>query len=212
MSRHAFAIYRITVDEGGKVSSWKPFVLLNERLMLAPFEGRVLEGKIARRDVSGQDSYELETALPIRLRIEGVVGSQEAWENLPEDMEPLSLRLVVENLDTSVTASDGTCMALLRSHGDADPFAGAGEISIVGRRHPSMHTFGDDEFVFEYFEDGVTKGSVMDRAWFVAPGAVIGAKPALSETYSGTGHGTPGAIPNIDLKLAEGGGGACTAP
>ena len=106
--------------------------------------------------------------------------------------------------------SDGSCAPPLASAGVAAPFGGSTDVVVRFQRVPSMHAPGDDEGVLDFLVDGASIGTDMGPSWFVGPAALVASTPPALGAYTGTGHGTPGSIPNIDLTLVTGGGGACS--
>ncbi len=206
--RHGFALYAIETDAEGAVTSYAPRLFVPERLMLEPWLSAPLEGALGAR-IPGDDgaaTWSQEPSLPVRLEV-AAVETAPAPE-LADGVVRTTLRYRVANLDQAVTAADGRCLPSLRSYGEADTFADVGEVEVVAERHPSMHSFGDDELVLAFVLDGGSGGSMMGSSWYRGP-SVVWQDPGAPGAYGGMGHGTPGAVPTLDLELVEGGGEAC---
>jgi hypothetical protein len=200
LRRHASALYEIKL-QNGKVESFRPAILFAESLFLAPLKGKAFEGLISQR-TNGR--YGIPT-LPVRVqvlaeRFQGGVSNASAFE----------LKVSIANLAGAVAASDGKCMPALSSYGSQAPFDAGSDVLLAVGRVPSMHGFGDDELVFELYVAGISSGSIMSREWYFTPLDLVKNALALTGTYSGEGHGTPGYIPLLDLHAVSGGGGTCT--
>ena len=202
LRRHAVAIYELSLS-GGKVTSFKPAILFDESVFVAPFMGRAFEGTISRRDSNGQ--YAWEPSLPVRVEIldEALIPSQDSQ---------YEAKMVIANLEHVVTAADGSCMPALSSYGVEAPFDAGATVTLGAGRFPSMHTFGDDEFTISLTVNGESLGILMGPAWFRGPADLIGNTLSASGTYTGTGHGAPGYHPGLELDPVTGGGNACTTP
>jgi hypothetical protein len=196
--RHAVALYELTLDDG-VVKTFRPVVIFDEALFVEPFMGRTFEGAISRRD---GEQFTDEATLPLRL---------EVLEE-PAEMSSLgySAKARIANLETDVTAADGSCMPALSSYGDEAPFAEGASVEVVAGRSPWMHGAADDEFVLDVFVDGASIGSMMAPTWYRGPIDLVRDTLEPSETYQGIGHGSPGAIPNFTLELVDEGGEPCT--
>lgn len=201
LRRYGFALYEISIQDG-KVTSYRPAVLFADSLFLAPLMGKALDGLIAKR-ING--SYELEATLPFRLRLSPVL-KVVVRQGVTSNEIPAS----IENLAKAVTASDGTCMPGLSSYGAQAPFDAGKDIAITVTRVTSMHTFGDNEMVFNLDADGVSLGSVMSPKWYFTPLDLVKNPLAITGTYTGLAHGFYKTTPTLKLNPASGGGGACT--
>lgn len=201
MHRHALAIYELTL-EGGHVKSFKPAIMFDESVFVAPFMGQAFEGKISSRDSNGQ--YSMHGTLPVRVEILNEVVSPAGEGFIYE------AKAVITNLDKAVKASDGTCMPALSSNGAQAPFAAGAVVTLGAGRSPSMHNFGDDEFVFSVTVNGVANGTMMNNTWYRGPIDIIDGTLAPAGTYTGFGHGSPGSIVALDITPVTGGGGDCT--
>ncbi|MEO7425209.1 MAG: hypothetical protein ABI036_08475 [Fibrobacteria bacterium] len=199
--RYGSAVYEIKIQDS-KATDYRPVVLFADSLFLAPLMGKALEGLIAKR-ING--SYELEATLPIRLRLPPVMKAV-----VEQGVTRYVLRPSIENLATAITASDGTCMPGLSSHGAQAPFDAGKDVVITLTRVVSMHGFGDDEIVFNFDVDGVSQGSVMSRTWFFTPLDLVKNTLTPTGTYTGLAHGFYKYTPTLVLNPASGGGGACT--
>jgi hypothetical protein len=199
--RHALAIYELTLA-GGQVKSFKPAIMFDESVFVAPFMGQAFEGKISNRDSNGQ--FSMDGTLPVRVEI------------LSEIVTPLDTgfayeaKAVITNLDKAVKASDGTCMPALSSNGAQAPFDAGAVVTLGAGRSPSMHNFGDDEFVFSVTVNGTANGTMMNDTWYRGPVDLIEDTLAASGTYNGFGHGSPGSIVALNITPVKGGGGDCT--
>ncbi|MBW8888736.1 MAG: carboxypeptidase regulatory-like domain-containing protein [Fibrobacteres bacterium] len=197
--RHASALYEIKL-QNGKVESFRPAILFAESLFLAPLKGQAFEGLISQRT---NGKYGIPT-LPVRVQV-----LAERFLGGTSNASAFELKVAISNLAGAVAASDGKCMPALSSYGSQAPFDAGSEVLLAVGRVPSMHAFGDDEFVFELYVAGVQSGNIMAREWFFTPLDLVKNTLAISGTYTGVGHGAPGTIPLLDLHLATGGGGAC---
>jgi hypothetical protein len=204
--RLAFTFYRLEIDASAALIAWKPAVVVDEGVLLAPLLGRAAEGLVSARVADME--FDLETTLPIRVRFDAVVADDQQVFSLPAGVRK-ELRGVIENLEDAVTADDGSCLPALASHGDADPFLGASTASLIGIAAPSMHTLNDNHFVVVYVLDEVSGGSVMGPAWFPTLEPLATGEEVVFGPYSGAPHGSPTSIPSIDLSLVDGGGAAC---
>lgn len=202
MRRHASALYEIKI-QGGKLESFRPAVLFAESLFLAPLMGKTFEGLVSKRTGAGR--FEFAPSLPVRLHI-----SAGPYEGGSGDDSGYQVRAVIANLTAPIKAADGACMPSLSSYGSEAPFAAGGEALILVGRVPSMHSFGDDELVFSLSAGGAWMGTLMSPAWFFTPLDLVKNALAPSGVYTGVGHGTPGSIPSLTLRLVSGGGGACS--
>ena len=202
MKRHASALYEITI-RNGMVASYTPAILFEEALFMAPLMGKTFDGLISKRTAA--DRYELKPSLPIRLQI-----LAEPFTGGSPSALAYRVKTAIVNRDKPVTASDGTCMPALSSYGSQAPFEAGAEVLMPVGRYASMHTFGDEELVFELYVNGTSKGNMMSARWFFTPLDLVQNPLALSGSYAGVGHGTPGFIPMLELNLASGGGAACT--
>jgi hypothetical protein len=200
--RHALAIYELTLA-GGQVKSFRPAITFEESTFVAPFMGQSFEGTIARRVGAGQ--FAMETSLPIRVEITNETAT-------PANGSEYKAKAVIANLDRAVKASDGSCMPALSSYGAEAPFDAGAKVTLDIGRAPSMHVFGDDEFTISYVVNGTPGGLLMGPTWFRGPLDILNDSLSPSGTYSGTGHGSPGSMPELDLDPATGGGDPCTAP
>jgi hypothetical protein len=198
--RHASALYEIKL-QNGKVESFRPAILFAESLFLAPLKGKAFEGLISQRT---NGKYGIPT-LPVRVQV-----LAERFQGGTSTASTFELKATLSNLTGAVTASDGKCMPALSSYGSQAPFDAGSDILLAVGRVPSMHGFGDDELVIELYVAGVQSGNIMSREWFFTPLDLAKNTLAISGTYTGQGHGTPGYIPLLDLHLASGGGGACS--
>jgi hypothetical protein len=128
MTRHALAIYELELS-GGQVKSFKPAIVFDESIFVAPFMGQVFEGKISRRDTtSGHGQFAFDATLPVRIEIvnETVSPAEVGFQ--------YEAKAVITNLDHAVTAEDGSCMPALSSYGAESPFdAGATVVLGAGR-------------------------------------------------------------------------------
>jgi hypothetical protein len=201
MRRHASALYTLHI-QNGKVESFRPAILFEEALFLAPLIGQSFEGLISARNSNGR--YELIPTLPIRLQI-----TAETYTGPAKPASLYTVKAKITNFSQALTASDGTCMPALRSQGARMPFASDEGLTLLMGRVPSMHAFGDNELVIEILNGGTSLGSLMSIEWFFTPLDLIRNTLGLTGTYSGVGHGTPGSIPMMELKAALGGGKAC---
>jgi hypothetical protein len=201
MRRHASALYEIKISNG-KVASYRPAVVFDESLFMAPLMGRAFEGLISKRLSTGR--YEGLPSLPVRVQV-----SAERFPATINSASPFELKATIANLDASVTAADGTCLASLSSQGAQAPFDAGKEVLLPVGRVQSMHGFGDDELVFTVYAGGAWMGSLMARTWFFRPLDLVKGQPALADAYTGVGHGSPGTIPYLNLKAVTGGGAPC---
>jgi hypothetical protein len=199
--RHASALYEIRI-RNGKPESFRPAVLFAESLFLAPLLGREFDGLISKRTSAGR--FEAPPTLPVRVRIEAGRFRAE-----PEAPSGFRAKVVLANLASPLTASDGSCMPSLASYGSQAPFGPGADVLVTVERVPSMHAFGNDELVFTLQADGTPMGSLMSPTWFFTPLDLVKNALALSGAYSGVGHGAPGSIPMLNLVPASGGGAAC---
>ena len=201
MDRHASVLYELLLD-GKNVDDYRPVLKFNESHFVAPFLGLVAEGTITRSD--GPDHWATEASLPVRVEFHA-----EPAEEPTEGTEAQSVATIA-NLDEAMTASDGSCMPALTSYGDESTFPTGASVELRGFRVPSMHHYGDDEFVFLWLVDGEDEGTLMAPTWYRGPIDFARDTAAPAGEYQGFGHGTPGAIPQVDLELVEGGGEPCT--
>jgi hypothetical protein len=202
ISRHASALYEIGI-RNGKVESFRPAIVFAESLFMAPLMGKAFDGFISKRTDAAH--YELKPSLPIRMQI-----LAERFQGGLKSPSAFPVRTAIVNLAAPVRAADGTCMPALSSYGPEAPFDPGSDILVPVGRHPSMHAFGDDETVFHLVKAGKEAGSVMSVEWFFTPLDLARNTLAPSGTYTGVGHGTPGAIPMLELNAVSGGGGACS--
>lgn len=207
--RYAYFLYRATV-RAGAVESVTPVVRIDDRVFARLLSGRVFEGGASPRSVdpgTGEVRFAFDTlTTPVRL----------SFDAAPEDVETDSLvgfprfALVghIENLDASVTASDGTCLAALTSFGDANPFFGLdGTVKLL--RYPGMHAPFDDVFTVAYDDSGNVN---MGEGIYVRPADLIqDTAPTLTDATNGP-HGTPWAGPSAALTSVDAtmGGATCT--
>lgn len=202
---HAVALYAVTLD-GGSVEDYAPAVVFDDRLFLEPFLGKAYEGKITRA-VPDTDPREWEFESTIDVRVE--IGTKTSEDADQADFYDAEATFV--NLTEAVTNDAGDCLPSLASFGAEGPFPEGVEISWRAGRVPSMHGYGDDQFVFSFFEDGEsTGGSLMSIAWYRGPMAIVDGTLNNEGLYSGVGHGSPSANPNIELSAVSGGGEPCT--
>jgi hypothetical protein len=197
----ALTIYELTLD-GAAVKSHRPAVRLSESFFLAPLLGMTLEGNLSAR--MGADEYELNTTLPIRVQIAATFAAE------PEEGRTHQVVATIVNFNQTVQASDGRCLPALTSHGSLSTFDATDQVELRGHRHPSMHAFGDDQFVFGWLVNGATYGSMMDGPWYRGPVDLVRGTHHVTGPYSGYGHGAPYSLPTIDVTPVTGGGQACT--
>jgi hypothetical protein len=197
--RHAVALYELELS-GGSVTSFRPVLLFSEALFVKPFMGHAFEGSISQRD--GQQ-YAFDATLPVRVEI------LDELIDPPSSGATYQARVRLANLDSGVTAADGSCMPALTSYGAEAPFAAGATVTLGVSRAPWMHGLGDDELVFELFVDGVSAGSMMAAAWYRGPIDLVRGTLAPAGTYDGVGHGSPGSIPSLTLEPVEAGGQVC---
>lgn len=202
--RHASALYAITI-QNGQVASFRPAILFHEALFIAPLIGRTFEGFISAKTSNGR--YEPIPSLPIRLQI-----TSEPYTGPIKPASAYSVKAKITNYNQALTASDGSCMPSLRSHGPQAPFASDEGPTLLIGRVPSMHAFGDNELVIEILEGGTSLGSLMSVEWFFTPLDLLHNTLAVTGTYSGVGHGTPGYIPMLELQAVTSGGITCNEP
>lgn len=200
--RHSLALYELTVD-AGVVTDYRVAVTFPESFFVEPWLGVAAEGNISR--LIGEDEFEFDATLPVRVEFH----AEPAEDPLaPSEYDVLAS---IANLEQAVRASDGSCMPALTSHGDEAPFAAGSNVQLRAQRAPSMHAFGDDEFVIFIVVDGQTWGSMMNSQWYRGPLDLVKGTVEPSGTYLGIGHGTPGSLPTLEVKVVEGGGQPCTA-
>lgn len=200
--QHAVTLYAVTLEDGD-VKDYAPAVVFDDRLFLEPFIGRAYEGKISKAVADGE--WEEEATLDVRLEI-GTKLSEDA--DLPDFYEA---EATFVNLTDSVTNDAGDCMPSLASHGTEAPFKEGVQVLWTAGRVPSMHGYGDDQFVFTFFEDGqATGGSMMSIAWYRGPMDIVNGTLDNSGEYFGIGHGSPNANPTIVVSAVTGGGEPCT--
>lgn len=206
--RHGFALYTVETDADGAVVGYAPRLLVPERLMLEPWLSAPLEGAVGARipNEEGDDTWSQEPSLPVRLEVASVETTPDPA--LAAGVLRTTIRYRIANLDHPVTAADGRCLPSLRSHGAADAFAGVRNVEVVAERHPSMHAFGDDEFVLGFVLDGASGGSMMGSSWYRGP-SIAWDTPDEPGAFQGGAHGSPGAIPTLSLERVEGGGEPC---
>ncbi|MFO0617188.1 MAG: hypothetical protein U0414_31615 [Polyangiaceae bacterium] len=202
---HAFSLYRTRLDAKGAVTAFTRKLVIDEKNILRPLVNASADGSISAKKADG--TFDLAPTLPIRVRF----GEPSVLEAKDDGTTIYSLAGSVENFSAGALAANGTCSPPLSLAGEANPFGGATEVVIRFYRVPSMHGAGDDEGVVEYFVGGTSVGSAMDPAWFSPTSLLISTtpNPPLAE-YSGIGHGTPGSIPTLNLKVVTQGGGPCT--
>jgi hypothetical protein len=201
MRRHASVLYEIKIQDG-KVAAFRPAVVFDEALFLAPLMGRSFEGSISKRLGTGR--FEGIPTLPVRVRI-----SAERYQGSADPASPFQLKAGIANLASGVTAADGSCMPALSASGSQAPFPAGAEVILPVGRVQSMHGYGDDEFVFELYAGDALMGSLMARQWFFGPLDLVKGPLVVSGAYAGVGHGSPGTIPYLELKPVDGGGAPC---
>ncbi|HEX6764838.1 MAG TPA: hypothetical protein VF103_05155, partial [Polyangiaceae bacterium] len=150
------------------------------------------------------DHWAQEASLPVRVEFHADAADEPKSGNDAESVATIA------NLEGAVTASDGSCMPALSSYGDEAPFPTGTSVELRGFRSPSMHHYGDDEFVFLWLVDGEDDGTMMAPTWYRSPIDFAQDTAAPSGLYQGFGHGTPGAIPQFDIEMVDGGGEPCT--
>jgi len=156
--------------------------------------GRSFEGTIARG--TGKDSWAYDPSLPVRIDVQAapVTGSG--------DGTTYEARATIANLGSGVISRDGSCMPSLESYGDEAPFAAGSTVELAIHRVPSMHDFGDDHLVMVWTVDGNFDGTLMAPGWYRGPLDVVRGTLSMDAEYEGMGHGTPGAIPELNLEQA----------
>ncbi len=199
---HAFALYRATLDDQGRVSAFTRWAVIDEKNLLRVFAGRTLEGKISAKN---GDTFDFEPALPLRLSL----GQPAVLTEQADGTTVYQIPTTIQNLSEATKGSDGSCLPALAGSAK-DPFPGAKQVTLSLYRVPSMHGSGDDELVIEYLVDQNSAGSTMGQMWYFGPESLFLASPGALPTYDGIGHGTPGSLPNLKLTPVEGGGGACS--
>jgi len=199
MDRHGVLVYELSLD-GKRVEDYRPVLEIRASAFLAPFYGRAAEGAIARS--TGADTWAQEPSLPVRFEFDG----ERPDDSLSGNPEA---RLTIANLHEDVTASDGSCLPALSSHGEDATFGASATVELRAYRRPSMHDFGDDQFVFLFMVDGKDEGTLMAPNWYRGPIDLARGSLLPPDGYEGTGHGTPGAIPEFSVELVEGGGEPC---
>jgi len=202
LKRHGVALYELNLD-GGKLNDFAPVILFDEALFFAPLLGRSFEGTIS--PATGEGRWAFDPSLPVQVAV------QAQPLDHPSDGTSLEAEVTLSNLDTPVTASDGSCMPSLTSYGSDAPFAAGSKVDVRLSRVPSMHNFGDDHLVLTLTIDGAPAGTLMG-SWFTSPLDLVHGALAPSGAYTGIGHGTPGYIPSITLEPAAVAGGAACAP
>ncbi len=203
MKRHGSALYEVMLD-GNSVTDYRPVVKFKDSLFLAPFSSRAAEGTISRRTGAGE--WATETSLAVRVVFEAELTNTESSGNA------VSVVTRIENMDEAVTASDGSCMPALTSYGDESTFPSGAVVEYRGYRVPSMHHFGDDQFVFLMRLDNEDSGTLMNPTWYRGPIDLARGTIDPSGTYSGVPHGTPSGMPALDIEPVTGGGEPCEAP
>lgn len=200
---HAVTLYAVTLS-GGAIESYVPAVVFDDRLFLEPFAGQAYEGKITKRVAEGE--WEDEATLDVRMEL----GT--ALREDPSQAGFYQAEVTFVNLSEGVTSAAGGCMPSLLSHGAEAPFSEGVDVLWKAGRVPSMHGYGDDQFVFSFFEDGVsTGGSIMSIGWYRGPLDLVNGTAHSDGEYSGIGHGTPDTNPTVVVSAAAGGGEPCTA-
>jgi hypothetical protein len=198
---HAFAVYRTTLDAGGLVTAFERWGVVDEKILLRPFSGIQLEGTISGKT---GDVYEAVPSVPIRLTL----GQPALLTDKPDGTSVYQVTATIDNLSKTVMTAGGTCMAAIAG-GPKEPYPGAKEVTLSLTRIPSMHGPGDDEVILEYFIDKVSMGSAMGPMWYFGPESLFLAPGGPLPDFVGTGHGTPGSLPNLALKVVTTGGGGC---
>jgi hypothetical protein len=196
--RHAFAIYRVELDDMGVVVGYAPAVYIDERNFLRAVAGQVMQGTIARKT---GDSYESDPTVPIHVTF----GAAELTDDTTPGMARYALPIAVNNLAGAVTGEDGTCLPSMASYGPENPFS-VYPSALVFARVPSMHGPFDDVATVAYTDSA----SVMAGALYFDPLDLIQATAPKLDLYEGYGHGTPGSIPNLFVQPVSGGGADCT--
>jgi hypothetical protein len=97
----------------------------------------------------------------------------------------------------------------LSSYGAQAPFDAGKDVLITLTRVTSMHTFGDNEIVFNLEVNGVSIGSVMSPKWYFTPLDLFKNPLTPTGTCTGLAHGFYKYTPTLVLNPASGGGGAC---
>ncbi len=205
-SHFAYFLFRATV-ESGMVQSVTPIVQLDDRVMMRPLLGLVLEGRMSLRE--SEDRFEFpEPSMPVRVRL--------ASEFLDEPSELRStgfdswvIRAEVENATSAVLSADGACLPATTESGEANVFDGIAAPVLRIRRHPDMHGGFDSVFTMDWPEELGWDGNNMGSGLYLEPTDFIAETfPEIREAGSSP-HGTPWSAPQSELAVVEGGGGAC---
>ena len=192
-TRHAVALYELALD-GANVDGFQPVLQFNEAVFIAPFMGRSFEGLISPG--AGNDKWGDKPSLPVRVDIAA------APIDPPSNGAAYEARATIANLGSGVISRDGSCMPSLESYGDEAPFAAGSTVELAIHRVPSMHDFGDDHLVMVWTVDGNFDGTLMAPGWYRGPLDVVRGTLSMDAEYEGMGHGTPGAIPELNLEQA----------
>ena len=204
-------LYRASIDGQGKVTKLVRFAKVADAIFFRGWEGRVFEGKIAKR---AGDKYETPPTVPVRLRITEVrEGLPPGWESYDHGVfmplapyKPVHAVAVIENLDHGVTSSTGACLAPLSDLGAENPGVGA---TVRFVRVPSMHSALDNTVVVAFEGTAKLPTNMAHRLW-VGPASLISASPQLANDFDAPPHGAPQYGVGLTAAAVTGGGADCT--
>lgn len=209
----AFFLFKATVTSD-EVVELQSVLRIDDRVMMRPLRGLVLEGSISALFEDGS-RYNIDPNVPIRVVLEDALLSE------LREADPSLLWLVpwprsqlrgrVENLDMQVLGSDGSCIPSLAAAENGDPLRNE-LVKVLSdfvllQRSPNMH--GHLEEVFTWQWDVSTSGSNMGRGLYVGPSSLIFEGPLIFDDGSSGPHGNPLVSPSLDLRVVQGGGGPC---
>jgi len=210
--QNLFAIYAVTGTKatisgqhGLKVSkmvveAWVPGKV-SDQLLLGTWEA------MAARHV-GDRKFDASMPVPFRFTL-ATTKPNTAFANYA-GTDGLVVAGSIDNFDSGVRASDGTCLTSLASLGAASPFDAATANLITLWRHPNMHGLNDQVIVMDY-PTGSVDLSMNGMGW-IGPFSLMGLISEGGPAY-GDGaiypHATPTGHKVWGLKKVTSGGEAC---
>ncbi len=206
--RPGYYLYRATLS-GGAVVDAEPVARIDDRVLMTPLVGKVLEGTISEREVVAGETRFTFTDLTVRVRVELDASLEATPRDAAGTGQPrYALYGTIVNATSSVRSADGSCIPALSDLGPADPLTDAADARVFVLRHPDMHGAFDDVVTLDW-PTGVSSANNMGTGLYVPAADLLRDVAPTVQPYFSAPHGTPWSGPSLDADEVSGGGGGC---